>query len=303
MGLWILFVAMVSVALAIDLGLKSHRHRSQAISMGEAARWTVLWVALTLIFAGAVYAVKGHQRALEFLTAYLIEESLSVDNMFVFALIFQFFRISAAHQPRVLKWGILGAVVMRLVLIFTGVSLLAHSHWVMYLFGGLLIITAVKMVTDDEKSIQPNENALLKIFQRFIPITTEQQGENFLTDKRGRYVGTPLLAALLVVEASDLVFALDSIPAVLAVSSDPFIVFTSNIFAILGLRALYFLISGFLGLFRYLKYGLGVVLAFIGMKMLLIDVVPIKTGVSLLVVLACLGVSIVCSLTMGPRHE
>ncbi len=294
---------MSAVVLAVDLGLKSHRHRSQAISMAEAARWTILWVALALVFAGAVYAVKGHQRALEFITAYLIEESLSVDNMFVFALIFQFFRISAAHQPRVLKWGILGAVVMRLVLIFTGVSLLAHFHWIMYVFGGLLIITAVKMVMDDEKSIQPNENAFLKVVQRFIPITTEQEGKNFFTNKRGKRVGTPLLAALLVVEASDLVFALDSIPAVLAVSSDPFIVFTSNIFAILGLRALYFLVSGFLGLFRYLKYGLGVVLAFIGVKMLLMDVFPIKTGVSLLVVLACLGVSIVCSLMMGPGHE
>jgi tellurite resistance protein TerC len=231
-----------------------------------------------------VYFAEGHQRALEFVTAYLLEESLSVDNMFVFVLIFQFFRTPNASQPSILKWGILGAIFMRLILIFTGVSLLARFHWIMYVFGILLIVTAIKMVMQDEKTVRPDENVVLKIIQKFTSVT-------------------PFMAALIVIEASDLLFALDSIPAVLAVSNDPFIIFTSNVFAILGLRALFFVVSGFLNLFRYLKYGLGVILAFIGVKMLLMDTFPIATSTSLGIVALCLSVSVACSVLIKSRHE
>ena len=294
--LWILFIVMVVAALAIDLGLKSHRHRESGITLGEAARWTALWVGLALVFAGIVYAIKGPQRGLEFLTGYLVEESLSVDNMFVFVLIFQFFKIAAAHQPRVLKWGIVGAVVMRFILIFAGVSLLARFHWIMYIFGGLLVITAIKLLISEESEMDPGQNKVLKLFERFVPVTAEQHGQNFFIRAAERWQATPLFATLLVVEASDLVFAMDSIPAVLAISNDPFIVFSSNIFAILGLRALFFLVSGFLGLFRFLRYGLAVVLIFIGTKMLLSDVFPVPILVSLAVVGGVLLLSVAASL-------
>jgi len=204
MGLWILFGVVVIAALAVDLGLKSHRHRTEAVSMGEAARWTAFWIFLAFCFAGMVYAVQGHQRALEFVTAYLLEESLSVDNMFVFVLIFPILSRLGGLSAAYLKWGILGAVLMRLVFIVAGVSLLARFHWIMYVFGGLLIVTAIQMVTEDEKAVKPNENPVLKIFQRFMPVTAEPHGSDFFTIEQGRRVATPLFAALLVVEASDL---------------------------------------------------------------------------------------------------
>jgi tellurite resistance protein TerC len=272
-GLWGLFIALVVAALAFDLGLKSHRHRTEAIPLAEAARWTLFWVMLALLFAAAVYYVKGRDRGLEFLTGYIIEESLSVDNMFVFILIFQFFKMSATEQPRVLKWGILGAIVMRFILIFSGSALLAHFHWMMYVFGGILIVTAMKLVLQEDEAIRPGDNKVLKWVQRFIPLT-------------------PFLAAVIVIETSDLIFAMDSIPAVLAVSKDPFIVFSSNIFAVLGLRALYFFVSGFLKLFHLLRFGLAAVLVFIGAKMLLSDVYPIPILTSLMVVAGFLAASV-----------
>jgi len=276
-GLWLLFIFMVVAAIALDLGLRSHRDRQTGVPFGEAARWTALWVGLALLFAGVVYAVKGRQRGLEFLTGYLVEESLSIDNMFVFVLIFQFFKISAAHQPSVLKWGIVGAVVMRFILIFTGVSLLARFHWIMYIFGALLVITAIKLMVSEDSEMDPSQNTILKLFQRLGPIT-------------------PFLATVIVIETTDLVFAMDSIPAVLAISSDPFIVFSSNVFAVLGLRALFFLMSGFLGLFRFLRCGLSLVLVFIGTKMLLSDVYPLPIAMSLTVVAGILMSSMVMSI-------
>jgi tellurite resistance protein TerC len=276
LGLWIFFVAIIATALAVDLGLKSHRDRTEAIALGEAARWTILWVGLAFLFAGVVYAVKGHVRALEFMTGYLVEESLSVDNMFVFILIFHYFKVPPSGQPRILKWGILGAVLMRFILIFTGVSLLEHFHWVMYLFGGFLIVTAVKLAREKDETINLGDNKVLKLFQRLGPVT-------------------PFLATLLVVETSDLVFATDSIPAVLAISKDPFIVFSSNVFAVLGLRSLFFLVSGYLELFRFLRYGLSIVLIFIGGKMLLSGLYPIPIAVSLTVVAGVLAASVLLS--------
>jgi tellurite resistance protein TerC len=247
-GLWVLFIAMVAVALAIDLGLHGYR-REEGISIPEAGRWTIFWVSLALFFAGVVYGLKGHARALEFLTGYLIEESLSVDNMFVFVMIFQFFKITAAEQPRILKWGILGAIVMRFVLIFSGVSLVQRYHWVLYVFGILLIATALKMAFDSEEDTDPEKNFVIRFFQSL--------------EQKGGWLVTPFWMIILVVEASDLIFALDSIPAVLAISNDPFIVFTSNIFAVLGLRALFFMISGFIHVFRFLRYRQSVFLIFI----------------------------------------
>lgn len=297
-GLWVLFGIFVSIALVVDLGLKSHRHRIVPMSFREAAIWSVVWVVLSLLFCLVIWQAMGAQRAMEFLTAYLIEKSLSVDNLFVFMLIFQFFAIPTHHQPVVLKWGILGAVGMRFVLIFTGVALMQRFHWILYVFGGILIITAIKMIWSDDKEMHPEDNVILKLMKRVLPFTTERHEDAFFVRQGTGWAATPLFATLVVVEASDLVFAIDSIPAVLAVSNDPMIVFTSNVFAILGLRALYFLVSGIMGLFRYLRYGLAVVLVFIGAKMLVIDVFKIPVVVSLGVVAFVLSISMLLSVVI-----
>jgi tellurite resistance protein TerC len=303
LGLWILFGVIVSVALAVDLGLKSHRHRTQPISLREAALWTSLWVSLAMLFAGTIAWTLGRQRALEYLTGYLLEESLSVDNMFVFVLIFEFFRVPAAHQPRVLKYGILGAVVMRFVIIFTGVALVQRYQWIFYGFGILLIVTAIQLMLEGEKEVRPDENWMLRLFKRFVPVSAEFHEDHFFVRRDAGTLATPLFAALVVVEASDLVFAMDSIPAVLAVSNHPLIVFTSNIFAILGLRALYFLVSGFVGLFRFLRYGLGLVLVFIGVKMLITSWVHIRIAFSLGVVAVVLALSVFCSVLFKEKSH
>jgi tellurite resistance protein TerC len=260
-----------------------------------------LWIGLAFAFCGVVGYFMGQQRAMEFLTAYLVEESLSVDNMFVFVLIFKFFHIPEVHQPRVLKWGIFGAVIMRFILIFTGVALLNRFRWILYIFGAILIITAIKMLFQNEEDVQPDKNWMLKLTRRFIPVTNKLHGEDFFTMENGKRVATPLLTTLVVVEASDLMFAMDSIPAVLAISKDPFIIFSSNVFAILGLRALYFLVNGIMGLFRYLRYGLAVILIFIGTKMLASDVFHLPIYISLGVVALCLIVSIAASMLIKPK--
>jgi tellurite resistance protein TerC len=301
--MWLLFLVIVLVSLAIDLGLPSHRHRTHDVSIQEAMLWTCIWIGLSLLFNVVVYVTMGAQRGTEFLTAYLVEKSLSVDNMFVFMLIFDYFKIPGVHQPKVLKYGILGAVLMRFVLIFTGVKLLERFHALLYVFGAILIITAIQMIRDEGKDLKPEANWALRFFQRFLPFGHELHEGEFLIQDGARWVATPLLATLLVIEASDLLFAVDSIPAVLAISRDPFIVFSSNVFAILGLRSLYFVLHGVMGLFHYLKYGLGVVLIFIGIKMLLTDVFPIHTAISLGVVALCLAVSIACSVWLAPSHE
>jgi tellurite resistance protein TerC len=301
--LWIIFGVVVGVALAVDLGMKSHRHRVAAVTLKEAARWTCLWVSLAFAFCGVVYYFLGPQRAMEFLTAYLVEESLSVDNMFVFVLIFKFFSIPPVHQPRILKWGILGAVIMRFILIFAGVALLQRFHWILYVFGAILIITAIKMLFQSEENVHPDQNWVLRMTKRFIPVTNSLHGEHFFVQENGKKVATPLFTTLLVIEASDLMFAMDSIPAVLAISSHPFIVFSSNVFAILGLRALFFLVSGIMDMFRFLRYGLSIILVFIGSKMLLSDFFHVPVGYSLGVVALCLIISIVASVTIKPKEH
>jgi len=299
--LWIAFGVIVMTAMAVDLGLKSHRHRTTGMPLKEASLWCALWISLALGFGIAVYFLMGPQRAMEYFTAYLLEESLSVDNMFVFVLIFKSFGIPAAYQHRVLKYGILGAIVMRFILIFTGVALVQKFHWMLYVFGAILVLTAFRMLKEDEEEIKHEENIVLNFFKKFIPVKSQLDGDRFFSHENGRWHMTPLFAALLVVEVSDLIFAVDSIPAVLVISSDPFIIFTSNVFAIMGLRALYFVISGVIGMFRFLRFGLAFVLAFIGVKMLISHFIKIPIGVSLSVVGSVIAISILLSVLIKEK--
>src|SRR6185369_7326540 len=291
--MWGAFGVLVAVMLVIDLGLNRKSHE---ISFRESLTWTVVWVALSLIFNIGIYFELGKTKALEFFTGYVIEKSLSVDNLFVFIMIFSYFNISRLHQPKILKWGIIGALVMRAIFIFAGIELLAAFHWMIYLFGAILIITGIKMAFGGEEEIEPEKNLLVKLVRKFVPVTRRVQGDRFFINRRGIRAATPLFLALVMVESSDVIFALDSIPAVLAVTRDPFIVYTSNVFAIMGLRALYFLLSNVMGMFAYLKLGISVILAFVGVKMLLADTrFEIPIHFSLGVIFGVLTISIVSS--------
>jgi tellurite resistance protein TerC len=291
---WLAFNAFVLGMLALDLGV-FHR-KAHEVSLKEASVWSALWIALALLFNVAIYLWKGKEPALQFLAGYLIEKSLSVDNIFVFVLVFTFFAVPAAYQHRVLFWGILGALVMRGIFIAAGAALLATFHWVIYVFGGFLVVTGIKMALVRGDQIHPDRNPLVRLTRRLLPVTSGYREDRFVVREGGKWVATPLLLVLLVVESTDLVFAVDSIPAIFAVTSDPFIVYTSNVFAILGLRSLYFLLAGVVGKFHFLKLGLSVVLAFVGVKMLLTDVAKIPIGISLAVIAAVIGVSILASL-------
>ena len=291
--LWVVFNLFVLGMLALDLGV-FHR-RAHAVSLREAGVWTAIWITLALVFNVGVYVFRGPEPALEFLAAYLIEKSLSVDNIFVFLMIFTYFAVPAASQHRVLFWGILGALIMRAIFIATGLTLLKHFHWVIYLFGAVLIYTAWKMLTQREMSVHPERNPILKILRRRVAITPGYEGQRFFVVREGRRLATPLLVVLAVIESTDLVFAVDSIPAVIAITRDPFIVYTSNVFAILGLRALYFVLAGVMDLFHYLRYGLGVILAFVGVKMIASDVYKMPITASLAVIGALLAISVAAS--------
>jgi len=295
--LWIGFTAFVLVMLALDLGVfhrKAHEVRAK-----EALLWTLLWIGLALVFNAGLYHWFGAERALEFFTGYLIEKALSVDNLFVFLVLFSYFSVPAALQHRVLFWGILGALVMRAGFIFAGAALLQKFHWVIFVFGGFLVFTGIKLLVYRDGEMQPEKNPVLRVLRRVVPTVPEYRGTRFFVIESGRWFATPLLIVLFAVEATDIVFAVDSIPAIFAITTDPFIVFTSNIFAILGLRALYFLLAGMLGKFRYLKVGLGLVLSFVGLKMLLAEFYEIPIAVSLTVVIVLLTGSIVASLIRG----
>ncbi len=291
------FLAFVLVMLALDLGV-FHR-KAHEVKFREALSWSIVWVALALIFNAGVWHWYGEQKGLEFLTGYLIEKSLSVDNIFVFVVLFTSFAVPPALQHRVLFWGILGALVMRAIFIAAGTLLIAKFHWVIYVFGALLIVTGIKLLLKPEAHIDPTKNPLYKLFQRLIPATDGFRGPAFLVKEGGRWLATPLLAVLVAIEATDLVFAVDSIPAIFAVTRDPFIIFTSNIFAILGLRAMYFLLAGVIDRFVYLRVGLAAVLMFVGVKMTIAGLIKIPTVVSLSVIAAILGLSIVCSMLKG----
>jgi tellurite resistance protein TerC len=298
-ALWLGFTAFVIGMLALDLGV-FHRH-AHAVTVREAAIWSAGWVGLALSFSALVFHWFGPQRGLEFTTGYLIEKALAVDNIFVFYAIFAYFAVPAAYQHRVLFWGILGALVMRAVFIFAGAALLQQFHWIMYVFGGILIFTAVKLFLMADEGIHPEKNAVYRLFRKVVPSVSEYHGSRFTVVQAGKRYATPLLAVLVLIEWTDLVFAVDSIPAIFAVTSDPFIVYTSNIFAILGLRSLFFVLAGVVGRFHLLKPSLAAVLAFVGAKMLLADVYKIPIGVSLGVVAGLIAVGIVGSLLLPKR--
>ena len=299
--LWAAFTAFVLAMLALDLGV-FHR-RAHEVRLMEAAIWSAVWVALAVAFNVGVWTWFGPTKGLEFLTGYVIEKALSVDNVFVFLVIFSYFSVPKAYQHRVLFWGIVGALVMRAVFIFAGAALLERFHWVMYVFGAILIVTGIKMLVQRNAELHPERNPVFLLFRRFVPSVPEYNGQSFSVVRDGKRYATPLLAVLVAVEATDLVFAVDSIPAVFAVTKDPFIVYTSNIFAILGLRAMYFLLAGVMDKFRYLKVGLATVLVFVGIKMTIADLYKIPVGVSLSVVGAILAVAIVSSLITSGRDK
>lgn len=296
--LWVLFNVLVVTLLVLDLGV-FHR-KAHVVQIKEALLWSVFWVSLALLFSFLVYRMRGQNAALEFLAGYLIEESLSVDNLFVFLLIFTYFRVPPLYQHRILFWGILGAVVMRAIFIFAGVALIHHFHWVIYLFGAFLVLTGVKMAFQKDEKMDPNNNPVLKVFRKWMPMTDRIEGGRFFIKIDGKRYATPLFVVLLVVETTDVIFAVDSIPAILSITVDPFIVYTSNVFAILGLRALYFALAGMMRLFHYLHQGLSFILTFVGVKMLISDVYKIPVGIALGVVAGILVVSVIASL-LRPR--
>jgi tellurite resistance protein TerC len=297
--LWAGFIAFVLLLLAIDLGV-FHR-KAHEVAFKEAAIWSAVWVSLALCFNGLVLHWFGPERGLEFLTGYLIEKALAVDNIFVFYAIFAYFAVPAVYQHRVLFWGVLGALVMRAIFIFLGAALLAKFHWVMYAFGAILVVTAVRLLTLPDDGIHPDQNPAYKLLRRFVPAVSEYHGARFTIVQAGKRYATPLLIVLILLEWTDLVFAVDSIPAIFAITSDPFIVFTSNIFAILGLRSLYFLLAAVVDRFYLLKYGLALILSFVGVKMLTERFFEIDIVLSLVIILGILVVSIVASM-IWPRR-
>lgn len=296
--LWGGFVLFILAMLALDLGV--FQRKPHAVPLSEALWWTVTWVALALLFNLGVYHWFGAERALEFLTGYVIEKALSVDNIFVFLVIFSSFAVPPVLQRRVLLWGIVGALVMRAACIMLGSALLQSFHWIIYLFGGFLVYTGWKLLCERNRPAEPERNPLFLLFRRFVPSTEDYHGSHFVVVRNGRRLATPLLLVLVAIEASDIVFAVDSIPAVFAITHDPFIVFTSNIFAILGLRAMYFALAGVITRFHRLKMGLSLVLLFVGVKMLLADIYKLPVVVSLLIIVVLLGGSVVASVLWPP---
>ncbi|MBW3623468.1 MAG: TerC family protein [Armatimonadetes bacterium] len=298
--IWIAFTAAILFLLLLDLGV-FHR-KNQRVSLREAATWTIIWVSLAMAFNLLIFFWQGPKPALEYLTGYLIEKSLSVDNIFVFVMLFSYFRVPEALQHRVLFWGIIGAIVMRATLILIGAALIARFHWVIYIFGAFLVITGLRLFFHKEEEIHPENNPVFNLFRRLFPLTPDYVDGKFFVREAGRLFATPLALVLVMIETTDLVFALDSIPAIFGITRDPFIVYSSNIFAILGLRSLYFLLAGVIGMFRYLQVGLSGVLIFIGVKMLISGFYHIPIVASLGVVFAILATSILTSLRASAKE-
>ncbi len=292
--LWLAFNAFVIAMLALDLGVL-HK-KSKEISIREALSWTSLWVGLAMVFNLFIYYRFGKEYAIEFLTGYLIEKSLSVDNIFVIIMIFGYFNVPKAYQHKVLFWGIIGALVMRVVFIFAGIELIHRFHWLMYVFGAFLIFTGIKMTIASDLKMDPGQNLLVRVARKIFPVTASFHHDNFFVKIDGRRWATPLLLVVVMIEATDLIFAVDSIPAIIAISEDPFIVYTSNVFAILGLRSLYFALAGIGQFFQYLKYGLSAILVFIGTKMCIVDLLKIPTEISLIVIACILGIAMLVSI-------
>ncbi len=301
---WIGFNSLILVLLALDLGV--FNRKAHAVSVREALGWSGVWISIAIGFGLWIRSAMGQQAMLEFYAGYLVEQALSVDNLFVFILIFSYFKIQPALQHRVLFWGILGALLMRGAMIGAGAALLAHFHWIIYLFGAFLVVTGVRMAFGGESELEPESNPVIRFVRQIFPITNHFRGERFFVREpltpggAVKLVATPLFVVLALVETTDVVFAVDSIPAVFGVTRNPFLVYTSNVFAILGLRSMFFVLSGFMGRFHLLKYGLSVVLCFVGVKMLLAEWYPIGIGLSLGVVAGVLVVSVLLSLVIKP---
>jgi len=309
--LWVGFNVFVLAMLALDLGV-FHRH-AHVVSVKEGALWSVVWISLAMVFNVGIYlfwdrlapasTYSNGDAALAFFTGYLIEKSLSVDNIFVFVLIFTYFAVPAIYQHRVLFWGIIGALVMRGILIAVGATLLKEFHWIIYVFGAFLIFTGIRMALHRDAEVHPENNLLVRAFRRMMPVTKEYEGDHFFVRRAGVLMATPLFLVLLIVESTDLIFAVDSIPAIFAVTTDPFIVYTSNVFAILGLRSLYFVLAGMMHKFYYLKVGLSGVLTFVGVKMVIIDIYKIPITVSLGTIAGILTLAVVASLLRERRRN
>jgi len=298
---WIGFSAFVLSMLALDLGV-FHR-KSHVVSFKESLTWTLVWITLAMAFGTLIYYWKGSEKAIEFLTGYVIELSLSVDNLFVFILIFSYFRVPQAYQHKVLFWGILGALVLRIIFIFAGVALLTKFHWLIYVFGAIIIFSGIKMLFQKDKKLEPDKNPIIRLVKKLIPVTNNYHEDKlFVRIAKGVWSATPLFIVLVFVEITDLIFAVDSIPAILAITTDTFIVFTSNVFAILGLRSLYFSLAGMINLFRYLHIGLSFILIFIGLKMVLSDIYKIPIEYALITVLIILTTSIAASLLLKNKN-
>src|SRR5687767_13525702 len=300
-GLWLGFSIFILLMLSLDLGL--FNRKAHHITYREASIWSAVWISLAAVFAGIVFRYQGTERGLEFVTGYVIELSLSVDNLFVFLLIFSYFKVPARFQHRVLFWGVMGALIMRLTMIFVGAALINRFHWIIYIFGAFLVYTGIKMFRHEEVDINPEHNFLVRAVTRLFPITRHYDQEKFFTNVNGKRTGTLLLLVLMVVEVTDLVFAVDSIPAIFAITTDTFIVYTSNVFAILGLRSMYFLLAGVVEKFRFLRTGLAIVLTFIGIKMLIGAIgfhIPILFSLAFVAVV--LGGSVVLSLLIPAKH-
>lgn len=296
---WLGFSAMVVILMALDLGVLNRR--SHVLSMKEALAWSAGWVTLALLFGLFLWIRESPRHALEYYTGYLIELSLSVDNLFVFILVFQYFKVHPELQPRVLKWGIVGAVVMRFLMIVAGALLLQRFEWIIYVFGAIVIFTGIKMMKTDGISVDPEKNPVVRLAVRIFPFSHSYDGQHFFTRKNARRLATPLFLVLLVIETTDLVFAVDSIPAIFAITRDPFIVYTSNVFAILGLRSLFFILAGMLDRFEYLKPAVAGILVFVGIKMLLSEVVHLPITLSLAIILTALTAGVLLSILKNRR--
>jgi len=292
--LWLIFAAFVILILILDLGI--FNRKSHVVSVKEAVKLSLLWIFLALLYNFIIYLFLGSEPAMNFLTGYIVEESLSVDNLFVFLIIFSYFKVDQRYHHKVLFWGISGAMLMRALFIFAGIALIQKFHWAIYIFGAFLIFTGSKMFSNKEKEIDPGKNPVLKTLRRFVPLTDDYHEANFFIKIAGKYIATPLFVVVVVMETTDIVFAVDSIPAIFGITCDPFIVYTSNIFAILGLRSIFFALAGIMKMFSYLNYGLAVILMFIGVKMLIADFCKIPIGIALGVVAGIILVSIAVSI-------
>lgn len=297
---WVLFTLFIMIMLAIDLGI--FNRKAHEVSVKEALVWSAVWVTLALTFNVGVYFWQGQEVAVQFFTGYIVEKSLSVDNIFVFLQVFAYFSVPAIYQHKILFWGILGAIVMRAIFIFAGVALISKFHWIIYIFGAFLIITGVKMALSKNKEIHPEKNPLLKLLKRFVPLSGDYEGGRFFVKRNGMILATPLALVLIVIETTDIIFAVDSIPAILAITTDPFIVYSSNLFAIMGLRAMFFALAGVIKRFHYIHYGLAAILSFVGVKMIISEFYKVPSMAALAVIAAILATSMIAS-SIWARHE